>query len=310
MPAAQNGSASAKSNNSLPLVSIITVNYNSKSETQEFIDSLLDSNYKNWELFVVDNGSNEPPAKEEIVKDARINLLVTNQNLGFAGGNNYALPHCSGELFFFVNNDTILPQNTLSLLVDTALNLPDLGALSPKFQYYHTPGMVEYAGCTNINRITARNRAIGNRQMDHRGLSGLIETYYMHGGGMLVPTRVIENIGPMAEEFFLYYEEMDWSERMRKAGYKIYCQRDALIYHKESASVGRLNPLKTYYMNRNRILFMIRNYKSTQLLPFLMFFTFISIPKNLITHTVRGDFEHLQAFLKGVFYFFDKRLTI
>jgi hypothetical protein len=299
-----------KHNSPPPLVSIVTINYNSKAETLDFIESLLQSEYKHWELFVVDNGSREVPKKEEIEKDGRISLLVSEENLGFAGGNNLALPRCRGEYVFFVNNDTILPADTLKILVDTALDLPDLGAMSPKFQYFYSDGLIEYAGCTKINVFTARNRAIGNGEKDNESLSGLLETYYIHGGGMLVPQKVIDHIGPMAEEFFLYYEEMDWSERMRKAGYKIYCQRDALIYHKESASVGKLNPLKTYYMNRNRILFMTRNYKRFQLIPFILFFSLVSVPKNLITHGLRGEYKHLQAFLKGVLYYFNKQLTI
>ena len=291
------------------MVSIITINYNSTPETLEFIDSLLKSSYSEWELFVVDNASKnfDPDSLKNI--DPRITLIQSEVNLGFAGGNNLALSSCSGEYIFFVNNDTILPERTLEELIDTASTLPDLGALSPKFEYHHTPGMIEYAGCTNINLFTARNKAIGNGEQDNDQLTGLIETYYMHGGGMLVPSKVIHAIGPMADEFFLYYEEMDWSERMRRAGFKIYCQRDTRIYHKESASVGRLNPLKTYYMNRNRLLFMFRNYNFIQLLPFILFFTFVSVPKNIFTFLIRGEFEHLKAFMKGVLYFSNKRLT-
>ncbi len=291
------------------LVSIITINYNSTPETLEFVDSLLASDYNNWELFIVDNASRESSSDQLEGIDDRISLIESKVNLGFAGGNNLALPHCSGSFYFFVNNDTILPKDTLSILLETSRRLESVGAISPKFEYYHTPGLIEYAGCSNINMFTARNKALGNGEMDNPALSGVIETYYMHGGGMLVPKEVLDSVGPMAEEFFLYYEEMDWSERIRKAGYKIYCQRDTKIYHKESASMGRMNPLKTYYMNRNRVLFMLRNYQSMELIPFMMFFTFISIPKNVFTHLIRGEFKHLQAFLKGVFYFVDKRIT-
>ncbi len=292
-----------------PLISIITINFNSTPETVEFVESLRNSDYENWELFIVDNASRESSKELFHDIDSRITLMESSVNLGFAGGNNLALSHCSGSYYFFVNNDTILPKDTLRLLVETANTLPDLGALSPKFEYYHTPGVIEYAGCSNINMFTARNKAIGNGEIDNPDLSGLIETFYMHGGGMLVPKKVLDTVGPMAEEFFLYYEEMDWSERIRKAGFKIYCQRDTLIYHKESASVGRMNPLKTYYMNRNRVLFMLRNYRTLELIPFLMFFTFISVPKNVFTYLLKGEYEHLKAYLKGVFYFADKRLT-
>ncbi len=294
--------------NQQPLVSIITLNYNSKPETLDFIRSLNDSEYRNWELYVVDNDSREDPTNDIMAVCPKANVVVSKKNLGFAGGNNLALDKCKGDYFFFVNNDTELTTDCLSILVTTAEDLPELGALSPKFHYYHSPGVIEYAGCTNINRITARNRAIAHGEQDE-GVKGLIETYYIHGGGMLVPRKVLDDIGPMHDKFFLYYEEMDWSERMRKAGYKIYCQRDAVIHHKESASVGRLSPLKTYYLNRNRILFMRRNYSFLQLIPFTLFFSFVSFPKNCLTYLVKGEFEHLRAFCRGVFYHFNSKLT-
>lgn len=291
-----------------PLVSIITINYNSKAETLDFIQSLQQSTYKNWELIVVDNHSRESPKEEVMALCPEAQVILSPENLGFAGGNNLALDVCRGEYLFFVNNDTLLPTDCLEILVNTAQDLPDLGALSPKFHYFHSPGIIEYAGCTNINMLTARNQALHNRERDE-GVSGLIETFYMHGGGMLVPKKVVDDIGPMANTFFLYYEEMDWSERMRKAGYKIYCQRDTVIYHKESASVGRMSPLKTYYMNRNRILFMKRNYGFLQLLPFTLFFIFVSFPKNFLGFLLKGQWAHLRAFCRGVFYHFNSKLT-
>jgi GT2 family glycosyltransferase len=189
------------------------------------------------------------------------------------------------------------------------LSLHDMGAISPKFHYYHTDKLIEYAGYSRINRVTARNKAVGGHLIDDGSYTGLIETNYAHGGGMLVPRTVIEKIGKMPEDFFLYYEEMDWCEIIRRTGLKIYCQRDALIYHKESASVGRLNPLRTYYLNRSRILFMRRNYGGIKLIPFILFFTFVSFPKNCLTYLLKRDREHLSAFLKSVMWHFSARFT-
>lgn len=294
--------------NQLPLISIVSVNYNSAHDTIEFIHSLVQSDYKNWELIIVDNASKESPARLIKEKYPQVRVLESKTNLGFAGGNNLALEHCAGDYIFFVNNDTILPRDTLGKLVNRALNIENLGALSPKFEYYHSPGILEYAGATTINKFTARNKLIGNSLPDI-GFSGLHESQYMHGGGMLIPSKVLASVGPMEEDFFLYYEEMDWSERIRSAGYKIYCDRDIRIYHKESASVGRLNPLKTYYMTRNRIFFMRRNYPGVELIPFILFFSLVSFPKNVLTHLLRGEYKHLRSFLRGVFFHFNPNLT-
>lgn len=289
-----------------PLVSIITVNYNSTGETLEFIESLLKSSYTNWELFVVDNASKESPRTQIEGKYPMVKVLESKDNLGFAGGNNLALPQCKGSYVFYVNNDTILPEDTLAALVDTALSESNVGAVSPKFEYYFDQGKTEYAGSTRINPFTARNSRVGHMQPPEQ-FSGIIETFYVHGGAMLIPMSVIEKVGPMANDFFLYYEEMDWSERIRRAGYKIYCNRNVKIYHKESASVGQLSPLKTYYLNRNRILFMRRNYKGSGLIPFILFFSLVSFPKNILTYLLKGERKHLKAFYKGVTYHFNPK---
>ncbi|WP_417588601.1 glycosyltransferase family 2 protein [Owenweeksia hongkongensis] len=293
---------------SSPLVSIVTINYNSKKETLELIQSLGKTTYKNWELIVVDNASKESPMMDIKKLNPQVTVIESQDNLGFAGGNNLALSHCSGEYIFFVNNDTELESDCLTVMVDTAQGLNEKAVISPKFQFYHSNGLIEYAGSTNINAFTARNKAVGRLEKVDK-YSGLISTYYAHGGGMLVPRDIIKEVGTMEANFFLYYEEMDWCERIRRAGYKIYCQRDALIYHKESASVGKMSPLKTYYMNRNRILFMKRNYPFPKIIPFFMFYSFVSFPKNAMGYLLKGKYKHLRALCRGVFSHVNPNLT-
>lgn len=274
----------------------------------ELIQSLEKTTFKSWELIVVDNASEDSPFSDIKELNPDVMVIESKENLGFAGGNNLALSHCKGKYIFFVNNDTELDPDCLGTLVETAQNLNEMAVISPKFQYYHSDGLLEYAGCTNINPFTARNRAVGYLEKGEE-YSGIIETYYAHGGGMLVPKGIIEKVGPMEAEFFLYYEEMDWCERIRRAGYKIYCQRDALIYHKESASVGKMSPLKTYYINRNRILFMKRNYPFPKIIPFFFFYSFISFPKNLLGYMIKGKQMHLRALCRGVFSHLNSKLT-
>jgi GT2 family glycosyltransferase len=116
---------------------------------------------------------------------------------------------------------------------------------------------------------------------------------------MMVPRRVVERAGMMPEEFFLYYEELDWSEQIRRKGYKIYYQPASLIYHKESMTTGKASPLKTFYQTRNRILFMKRNVGWFEFLVFIVFFIVLTIPKNTIKFLLEGKMQHLKAFWKG-----------
>jgi len=113
----------------------------------------------------------------------------------------------------------------------------------------------------------------------------------------------------MPELFFLYYEEFDWSEQIKKKGYKIYYQPGSLIYHKESMTTGKSSPLKTFYLTRNRILFMRRNTPRLAFLVFASYFVFLTIPKNTFGFLAKGQKEHLKSFWKGILWQFNRTIT-
>jgi GT2 family glycosyltransferase len=103
----------------------------------------------------------------------------------------------------------------------------------------------------------------------------------------------------MAELFFLYYEEVDFCERTKRAGFEIWYCGASKVYHKESMSVGKDSPMKIYYLTRNRIIFTRRNTRGFQKLAALLFFYLISLPKWIITYSMKGQFRLLRSFVKG-----------
>ena len=113
----------------------------------------------------------------------------------------------------------------------------------------------------------------------------------------------------MPEQYFLYYEEFDWSEQVKRKGYKIYYQPGALIYHKESMTTGKSSPLKTFYLTRNRILFMRRNASWSAFLVFVSYFVCFTIPKNSVSYLVKGQRDHLRSFWKGILWQFNRTIT-
>jgi len=116
---------------------------------------------------------------------------------------------------------------------------------------------------------------------------------------MMISRQVIDRVGLMPEFYFLYYEEFDWCEQIKKLGYSIYYQYKSLIYHKESMTVGKTSILRTFYLNRNRILFMRRHVKGLSFLGFACYYIFFTIPKNTISFLRNKEFDHLKAFWKG-----------
>lgn len=283
-----------------PLVSIITINYNESKVTLEMLASLKGLTYPNYEVIVVDNAS--PSDNPDIIKEIypNIQLIKSETNLGFAGGNNLGVKAAKGEYLLFVNNDTELPSNFIEPLVNTLANDSTIGMVSPKIKYHWNKELIQYAGYNPMNHWTIRNSAVGSMQKDDGSFDIASETASVHGAAMMVPKRIVEEVGMMTEIYFLYYEEHDWAEMIKRAGYKIYYQPKSYILHKESLSTGKFSPLKTYYISRNRILFARRNFKPIQLAVSLLFQTCISIPKNALTFLMKREFEHLSAFCRAI----------
>jgi GT2 family glycosyltransferase len=294
-----------------PLISIITLNWNTTTVTCDFLRSVLKENtYEHIEVIVVDNASKEDPTPELKAAYPDVKVLRNDENLGFAGGNNAGVRIARGDYFFIVNNDTEFTPGLLEGLLEIFEKYPDAGIACPKFHYFFQKGTIEYAGYNAVNIFTGRNGMIGSREEDKGQYNEVRSTHYAHGGAMLVPRKVIEEAGMMYETFFLYYEELDWSERIKKKGYKIYYQPASLIYHKESMTTGKFSPLKTFYLTRNRILFMRRNVPWPGLLVFSAYFLVFTIPKNTLAFLWKGQKEHLNSFWKGIFWQFNRTITI
>lgn len=288
----------------MKLVSIITVNFNQKQITEALLRSInLTNNYANIEVIVVDNGSKINSVPEWVVNYPDIKFIRSARNLGFAGGNNLGIQAAKGDYFFFVNNDTEFTPGLIETLVHTLDKNPKVGMASPKIRYFDQPEMLQYMGFTKMNYFTARNHCIGQfkkdiGQYDH--LTG--PTGYAHGAAMMVKKECIEKVGPMAESFFLYYEEMDWCDRIKKAGYKIWVISNALIYHKESVSVGKASALKEYFMNRNRILFIRRNAPSLAKVVFYGYFMTVVAPRNILQYLKTGHTDFIKWLLKAIWW--------
>ncbi|MBL7816276.1 MAG: glycosyltransferase family 2 protein [Saprospiraceae bacterium] len=290
-----------------PLISVITVNYNGLHLTVELLNSIRRITYTNLEVFVVDNASRENPQPYLEKHYPEVYTIRSEQNLGFAGGNNLAVSVATGDYLFFINNDAEITEGCLERLIAAFSTDDKIGMVSPLICYYNESkkaeiDLIQYAGMTQVHHMTARNTTIGEKTFDNGQFTKIEKTAYAHGAAMMVRRDVIEKVGVMFEDFFLYYEELDWCERVRRAGFEIVVEPNAKIYHKESASVGAMSTLKTYYINRNRIYFMRRNFQGLNFLMFCLFLTFITIPKNLLKYLFKGEFAHAKAFLKAIFW--------
>lgn len=285
-----------------PLVSIVTVNYNNAAVTCELLESLATNSYANLEVIVVDNASGEDPTAQLLATYPAVKVIRSDENLGFAGGNNLGIKAAKGDFLFLVNNDTEFTDGLVEGLLDIFDQYPDAGVVSPKFHYFFHKGTIEYAGYHAVDVFTGRNSMIGCKEPDNGQYDEIKETNYAHGGAMMISRAALEKVGLMPEVYFLYYEEFDWCEQFKRKGYKVYYQYKSLIYHKESMTTGKNSPLKTYYITRNRLLFMRRNVGLPGRLLFMLYFSFLTVPKNTLRFVLKREVIHLRAFWRGIFW--------
>ncbi len=282
----------------LPLVSIITVNYNGLIYTEAFLLSLQKITYPNIEIFVVDNAS--PNGIGNLKSDfPYIHLIESKENLGFAGGNNLAIREAKGKYFFLLNNDTELEPGFLEPIVSLMEANPKIGIASSKLVYFDQPELLQFAGSTGINMYTGRGFAIGHKERDSSKFDTQYKTELAHGAAMMISRETVEKVGLMADLYFLYYEETDFCERVKRAGFEIWYCGFSKVFHKESMSVGKESPMKTYYLTRNRLIFTRRNTRGLQKTGAILFFYLISFPKGIVTYLIKKEFNLLTSFIRG-----------
>ena len=285
------------------LLSIITINYNGLKDTCELIES-LPADDDSLEVIVVDNASTQDEASEIENRFPHVMVIRSDENLGFAGGNNLGIQAAHGKYLFFLNNDTVIHQpSAISHLIKRLESSDEIGMVCPKIRFTWGNQPIQYAGYTPLSPITLRNTSIGCGEDDQGQYDTAHPTPYAHGAAMMIKREVIEQAGMMPVCYFLYYEELDWSVMIRRAGYEIWYEPACTVYHKESQTTGRISPLKTFYITRNRLLFAKRNIKGLSKYISYLYLMVIVAPKDMLIFCWQGHKELSKATFKGIIQF-------
>lgn len=293
--------------NPQPDISVITVNYNGFRDTCEFIDSWIAIVMSvSYEIIVIDNGSITNEALLLQAKYPSIQTIRSDRNKGFAGGINLGIEAAQGKYLFLLNNDILIVKDTLPALIDRLASSHKIAGVSPLIRDYTEPHTIQYAGYTKLSPIALRNRAIGRGKINKDDYPAR-RTPYLHGAAMLLKKKVIDRLGPMPEEYFLYYEELDWCTYMTMDGYELWYDPAFEVWHKDSSSTGKNSPLQCYYLSRNRLLYAYRNIFDWKLDLSILYQVAIVCPKNILVALGKGEKEIAKAHWEGTKAFFKLR---
>lgn len=253
-------------------VAIVTVDYNGHKDTDELLKSVQKLNTEGLEtlILVVDNGS-DTSVKETVSKYSGVVWMQTGKNLGFAGGFNRGMKYSKewgADYVLIINNDTLLPdKNLLKNLLSVFKENPKAGLVSPKiyfapkYEFYKEKytkkdegKVIWYAGGSfDWDNVRSIHRGID--QVDKGQFDKTEKTEFTSGCCVLIRREVLEKVGYFDEKLFTYYEDADWVERIKRAGYEQWYVGNTFIYHKVSRTATIGSSFSDYLITRNRLWF-------------------------------------------------------
>jgi len=244
----------------LDSVFVSIVNWNLPGDTIACIQSLLDAGATPGQIIVVDNGSQDDSVDQlQRTWGRAIDLIESERNLGFAGGNNLAIERAlarGASWVLLANNDTLVAPTFFGELAACVREHPDHALIAPLIVYEHAtpnqPDVIWSLGDrllpgTLITRSLLRNRPVP------ADLPPFIEVDFLNACGLLIRRDVFEDIGLLDERFFMYAEDVDFCWRARRAGYRLGCATRARMRHKVSRSTGVHHPTARYWRVHNQI---------------------------------------------------------
>lgn len=278
-----------------PLVTIIILNFNSLNDTIKCLQSIKRTTYQNFELLIVDNGSenNEGLLLQRKYGDKH-KVLLLKKNLGYTGGNNFAFQKAKGKYIILLNNDTEVTPNWIDPLINLLEKNRSIAVVQPKIKMLQKKNYFDYAGAAGgfIDKYGypfTKGRIFETQEKDTGQYDNAGVIFWASGACCAIRKSVIKEVGGLFDPiFFNYMEEIDFCWRVWNSGYKAYYCPESTIYHKGAASAGKNLYKKRYWEHRNNLILLYKNLNH-------------NIVHNLIIRTILEIFTYLHYLFRGNF---------
>lgn len=282
--------------NNLPKVLIIIVNTNGGKHIFDCLDSLRKVNYLNYSTVVVDNNSSDG-SPEKIEKEyKKVRLIKNSQNLGFTGANNkgirYAMSH-KADYILLLNDDTIVDQSFIKELVKEGENNPEIGVLGCRIYYASDPQKLWFGG-GKINKFRGSAEHITNDKKSKQKFF----CDFITGCAFCIKREVVERIGYLDNNFFIYCEDLDYCIRAINAGFKILYVPTSIVWHKISRT-SKGKSFFYYYLTNRNILYLYRKFKDKRIFFNPLFYLFFREAYLLIKNLLILNFSQAEVVAKS-----------
>ena len=290
-----------------PYISVIILNYNGFGFLEPCIDSVLRSNYSNFEVILVDNASWDESlswAEAKARENGRLRIIKSAKNLLFTGGNNLGIANAKGELIIILNNDTEVDPDWLREIVLVMAD-KNIGAAQPKILVHKSsPLRIDYAG-GDLDRY-GYSQGRRRHQIEINIPDKIEEIFYAGGTAMILRSNILKEVGLFDQKFGAHWEDVDLSWRIRLRGYRIVLIPKAVVYHKGSQSMSQFvsRHRVAWYVRKNRLAGLIKNYSILNLLIILpillLIYTLIFVKELVIDRKIKLAMSSFLAFIWNI----------
>ena len=243
-------------------IGIIIVTYNSQEDIGRLLDSIIIQDYKNLEVYVVDNNSSDQTLDMIRTYQSKISIQIISSrvNHGFARGNNIGIKRAiedGCEYVFILNPDIELEEKCIDILIKRINNDEQIGVIGPVVLYGNNHNNIMQAYGVNVNFRTQKKTAPLGDEKWSKNLPDEISVDFVLGGAMMIRSSMLQITGLFEEDYFMYNDELDIAYRINKAGFKTICVRDAKVKHYHDFSKKNKSGYNVmyYYVIRNRYLY-------------------------------------------------------
>ena len=283
-----------------PKVTVLTLSWNKKFHTLEWLDAVGRLEYPNFDVLVVDNGSSDGSPAAIRKRNPSVTVIENGENLGYSRGFNVGMEHAFGsgaDYVLVMNNDAVIDPEALTALVDVAQTDPKIGFVSGKVFHYFRSEELQTVG-TERHPYLVAGRQIGFGEEDHGQYDEPAEREISDDVYLLVSRAAFEAVGGYDPEFFIVHENVDWCIRLREAGFKIMYAPGAKIWHKGKAG-GGWSAHFVFYQTRNDFVLVAKHAPRTKALVAAVMLAAYLQPKWMIFRVRPTKFAQVKAYFRG-----------
>ncbi|WMN12788.1 glycosyltransferase family 2 protein [Marivirga salinae] len=244
-------------------IAVVILNYNGRDYLDKFLPNVI-QNSSPHEVIIVDNASTDDSVQYLNTNFPELKLIETPENLGYAGGYNYALKQIETDFYILLNSDVETTPNWINPVISLMQQNEKIAACQPKIKSYNKKELFEYAGAAggfidHLGYPFCRGRIFSHLEKDQGQYDNNIPVFWATGACLFVKAKIFHEFGGLDDQFFAHMEEIDFCWRAKNAGHEIYYCGESTVYHVGGGTLKAESPFKTYLNFRNNWLLLYKN---------------------------------------------------